>query len=59
MKNLILNKQAAMYLSFAMFKLDKELKAMAKRCGVLATARYMKDLGYPLFMARWILAVKS
>ena len=38
---------------------NTEWLAIAKRCGVLVTARYMKDLGYPLFMARWILAVKS
>ena len=38
---------------------NTELLAMAKRYGVLVTARYMKDLGYPLFMARWVLAVQS
>ena len=36
-----------------------ELKALAKRYGVLVTARYMKDLGYPLYMAIWVLAVQS
>ena len=26
--------------------------------GVLVTAQYMRDLGYPLYMALWILTVK-
>ena len=32
---------------------------LSKRYGVLVTARYMRDLGYPLYMARYILAVNS
>ena len=37
---------------------NTELKALAKRYGVLVTAQYMRDLGYPLYMALWILTVK-
>ena len=32
---------------------------LKQRYGALVTAQYMKDLGYPLYMALWILAVKS
>ena len=32
---------------------------LAKRYGVLVTAKYMRDLGYPLYMTLWVLAVKS
>ena len=31
---------------------------LAKRYGVLVTAQYMRDLGYPLYMTLWILGVK-
>ena len=33
----------------------QELK---QRYGVLVTAQYMHDLGYPIYMALWILTVK-
>ena len=32
---------------------------LSQRYGALVTARYMRDLGYPLYMALWILVVKS
>ena len=32
---------------------------VARRYGVLATAKYMRDLGYPLIMTLWILTVKE
>ena len=31
---------------------------ISKRYGVIATASYMRDLGYPLYMTLWILGVK-
>ena len=31
---------------------------LKQRYGVLVTAKYMRDLGYPLYMALWILTVK-
>ena len=32
---------------------------ISKRYGVLVTARYMRDLGYPISTTLWILALKS
>ena len=31
---------------------------LKQRYGVLITAQYMRDLGYPIYMALWILTVK-